>query len=195
MIADDDRKEHSPKVFTTGQVARLCNVAPRTVSKWFDTGQLRGYRIPGSRDRRIPMDQLVRFMKAHSIPLNGLDPGPGRILLVDADRERRGLIHRELERSGFTVESAGSAFEAGMLVERFKPHVVVLDMDSPSLSSVDLAAAIRCEPKLTGTRLVALETPENGSPSAAIPRGGFDGRLARPFSIPDLCDLLREVCR
>ena len=38
------------EVFTTGEVARICNVAPRTVSKWFDTGQLRGYRIPGSKD-------------------------------------------------------------------------------------------------------------------------------------------------
>src|SRR5947207_1217774 len=42
------------KVFTTGQVAKICKVAPRTVSKWFDSGRLRGYRIPGSQDRRIP---------------------------------------------------------------------------------------------------------------------------------------------
>ena len=39
------------KVFTTGQVAKICKVAPRTVSKWFDSGRLRGYRIPGSQDR------------------------------------------------------------------------------------------------------------------------------------------------
>ena len=42
------------KVFTTGQVAKICKVAPRTVSKWFDSGRLKGYRIPGSQDRRIP---------------------------------------------------------------------------------------------------------------------------------------------
>src|SRR5205823_90621 len=41
-------------IFTTGQVAKICKVAPRTVSKWFDSGRLRGYRIPGSQDRRIP---------------------------------------------------------------------------------------------------------------------------------------------
>ena len=35
------------KVFTTGQVAKICKVAPRTVSKWFDSGRLKGYRIPG----------------------------------------------------------------------------------------------------------------------------------------------------
>lgn len=63
-------------VLTTGEVAKICNVAPRTVSKWFDSGQLRGYRIPGSKDRRIPVSQLVRFMRAHGIPLNGLDGEP-----------------------------------------------------------------------------------------------------------------------
>ena len=45
-------------VLTTGEVAKICNVAPRTVSKWFDSGALHGYRIPGSKDRRIPLNQL-----------------------------------------------------------------------------------------------------------------------------------------
>ena len=52
-------------VMTTGEVAKICNVASRTVSKWFDSGQLRGYRIPGSKDRRIPVANLIKFMKAN----------------------------------------------------------------------------------------------------------------------------------
>ena len=55
-------------VFTTGEVAEVCNVAARTVSKWFDRKLLKGYRIPGSKDRRIPIGELVRFMKAYEIP-------------------------------------------------------------------------------------------------------------------------------
>jgi excisionase family DNA binding protein len=57
-------------VFTTGQVAQICNVASRTANKWFDKGLLKGYRIPGSRDRRVPSKELKRFMKAHNIPLD-----------------------------------------------------------------------------------------------------------------------------
>ena len=45
-------------VLTTGEVAKICNVAPRTVSKWFDSGALTGYRIPGSKDRRIPLNDV-----------------------------------------------------------------------------------------------------------------------------------------
>ncbi len=137
------KSEPVPKVLTTGQVARLCNVAPRTVSKWFDMGQLRGYRIPGSRDRRIPLDQLLRFMKAHSMPLNGLDAGPRRVMLVKLDVEMAQIIRQRLEQSGFQVQVAQSAFEAGLMAERLHPHVLVLDRSADEDGAASIAAAVR----------------------------------------------------
>ena len=58
------------KVLTTGQVAEICNVACRTVQKWFDSGLLAGYRIPGSRDRRITITEMRRFIREHNIPVS-----------------------------------------------------------------------------------------------------------------------------
>ena len=55
------------KVFTTGQVAEICKVAPRTVAKWFDSGRLKGYRIPGTQDRRIPREYLFKFLREHGM--------------------------------------------------------------------------------------------------------------------------------
>jgi len=57
------------KILTTGDVAEICNVASRTVHKWFDSGLLAGYRIPGSRDRRITIGELKRFMQEHNMPM------------------------------------------------------------------------------------------------------------------------------
>ena len=75
------------KVFTTGQVAKICKVAPRTVSKWFDSGRLRGYRIPGSQDRRIPREHLIKFLKEHGMPLGELEEeGLHKILIIGADK-------------------------------------------------------------------------------------------------------------
>src|SRR5262249_61456765 len=45
---------------------------PATVRKWFDSGRLRGYRIPGGQDRRIPRENLIRFLREHSMSLGGL---------------------------------------------------------------------------------------------------------------------------
>lgn len=64
-------KEHSIikniRYYTTGEVAKYCNMAPRTVSTWFDQGLLDGYRIPGSQDRRILPDSLVKLLKENGM--------------------------------------------------------------------------------------------------------------------------------
>src|SRR5260370_41838363 len=75
------------KVFTTGQVAKICKVAPRTVSKGFDSGRLVGYRIPGSQDRRIPREHLIRFLKEHQMPLGELEEEAySKELIIGTDR-------------------------------------------------------------------------------------------------------------
>ena len=97
-------------IFTTGQVAKICKVAPRTVSKWFDSGRLRGYRIPGSQDRRIPRDHLIRFLKEHGMPLGELeDKAMGKILLVGADNVVRSNLGELMGIDEFKIESAASA--------------------------------------------------------------------------------------
>jgi excisionase family DNA binding protein len=51
------------RIFTTGQVAKLVGVRPASVNKWFDRGVLKGYRIPGSQERRVPREQLDAFVR------------------------------------------------------------------------------------------------------------------------------------
>ncbi len=55
-------------------IATIGSVAPRTVSKWFDTGRLKGSRIPRGAVRRIPTEVLREFMKSHGMPLGDLEP-------------------------------------------------------------------------------------------------------------------------
>ena len=144
-------------VLTTGEVAKICNVAPRTVSKWFDSGQLRGYRIPGSKDRRIPIDQLMRFMRAHGIPLNGLDTGRRRILILDRDAAICDALRRALqEDAAYEVATAGSAIEAGALAQTFKPHVMVVDVGLPDIEASIVVRFFRASPDLQDTKLVAM---------------------------------------
>ena len=111
------------KVFTTGQVAKICKVAPRTVSKWFDSGRLRGYRIPGSQDRRIPREHLLRFLKEHGMPLGDLEAEVyNKILVVGADAPLQAVLRDHLRESDdFRIETAASGFEAGIRAESFHP--------------------------------------------------------------------------
>src|SRR5262245_37586211 len=103
-------------VLTTGEVARICKVAPRTVTKWFDSGQLHGYRIPGSKDRRIPVNQLVRFMRQNNMPLEGmLNFTKTRILIVDDDTDIVDMLRDLLsQQTTYDVQIARNGFEAGV---------------------------------------------------------------------------------
>lgn len=56
------------ETFTTGEVAKLLHVAPRTCTKWIDSGALQGWRIPGSKQRRVHASAIVRFAREHGMP-------------------------------------------------------------------------------------------------------------------------------
>ena len=65
-------KSRGGEIFTTGEVALMFSVAPKTVSKWFDSGQLKGYRMPGGvgpGDRRITREALLRFCEKFGVPV------------------------------------------------------------------------------------------------------------------------------
>lgn len=172
------------EVLTTGEVAKICNVAPRTVSKWFDTGSLKGYRIPGSKDRRIPVGELVRFMKSHGIPLDGLSSGRTRVLVVDADRDVTDTLARVLaEQTNYEVHCANTAFEAGLECERFKPHVLLLDLHLNDGDSRKVADAVRTSSNLQMTRIVAMSGKLTDGQAHALRTQGFDDFLKKPFQV------------
>ena len=54
-------------VYSIHEVAKICKVSPRTAITWFDKGLLRGYRIHGSQERRIPTERLITFMQEQGI--------------------------------------------------------------------------------------------------------------------------------
>lgn len=181
-------------VLTTGEVAKVCNVAPRTVSKWFDSGALRGYRIPGSKDRRIPVTELVKFMKAHGIPLDALHSGRTRVLIVDADPDITDLLEKSLaEQTNYEVRSARSGFEAGMLCERFKPHVVLLDIHLGEGDARNVAELIRTSDSLQMTRVIAMSGKLTDGQAQALRSAGYDGFLKKPFPLRQVVEAIEAA--
>jgi excisionase family DNA binding protein len=181
-------------VLTTGEVARICSVAPRTVSKWFDSGQLCGYRIPGSKDRRIPLEQLVRFMRMHGMPLDALDEGAKRVLLVDGDREFGEKLGQALrESAGFKVQVAENSFEAGAIAVQLKPNVIVVDADLPGLTPKTLSRFVKTISELQETSLIGMARELSGARREALRQDGFDSSISKPFDIGALVECIDGV--
>ncbi|MBN1345683.1 MAG: response regulator [Phycisphaerae bacterium] len=181
-------------VLTTGQVAKICNVAPRTVSKWFDTGQLRGYRIPGSKDRRIPVQHLVRFMRAHGIPLGQLDSGQTRVLLIDDDPELLGLLGEALKRTErYGVRTAGGSFEAGAIAQEFRPHVILVDVTLPDVDAGRISRFLLGHGELQATKLIGTSGALTDGEIETLRQEGFDSCLRKPFDIHQVISAIEQA--
>jgi excisionase family DNA binding protein len=181
-------------VLTTGEVAKVCNVAPRTVSKWFDSGQLKGYRIPGSKDRRIPVAQLVKFMKAHGIPLDGLSTGQIRVLIVDGDDDVVATLNRLMgEQTEYEVKTACDAFEAGVLCGQFKPHVMLLDLHISGGDAQSVADLVRGNDDLQLTKIIAMSGKLTDGQASQLRRQGFDGFMKKPFQFRQVIDAIEQA--
>ena len=123
------------KLFTTGEVSRICNVSQQTIIRCFDSGKLEGFRIPGSKFRRVPYESLVKFMKENGIPLDNLETGKKRVLIVDDDAEIVDLLVDLLKRDGrFEVRTASTGYEAGILTHQFNPELILLDYMRPEIN-------------------------------------------------------------
>lgn len=181
-------------VLTTGEVAKICNVAPRTVSKWFDSGSLKGYRIPGSKDRRIPVAQLVRFMKEHGIPFDGIAGGKTRVLIVDSEREILETLEKVLsQQTNYEVRTARTGFEAGMEAERFKPHVMLMDLHLGDSDPKEVARLVRADDDLQMTRIIAMSGRMTEGQLQGLRGSGFDGYLKKPFQVRQVVEAIESA--
>jgi len=171
-------------VFTTGEVARICQVAPRTVSKWFDSGKLKGYRVPGSRDRRITVTELVRFLRAFGMPLTGLDLGDTRVLIVDPERRLGPTLETALNRQEFyAAKTVESAFAAGLEAAEFAPHLILVVPATPELRRAEFPRSAKESLRPAGFKLLAIASDQETA--SELRRAGFDDCLVRPFDIDD----------
>jgi excisionase family DNA binding protein len=182
-------------VLTTGEVARICKVAPRTVTKWFDSGQLRGYKIPGSKDRRIPISQLIRFMRQNNMPLEGMmNFTKTRILIVDDEAEIVEMLRDLLsQQTTYDVQVARTGFEAGVAAEKIKPHVILLDIHLGDINGKEVCKAIRMNPDLQMTKVVAISGNLSDEEGKALMTQGFESYLKKPFTIQQVIQAIEDA--
>src|SRR5436190_1273936 len=142
-------------VFTTGEAAKICKVSQQTIIRCFDNGALKGFRVPGSRFRRIPRDQLFSFMRENGIPTDALESGKRKLLIVDDDVDLVELLSDVFARDGrFDIKTANNGFEAGMLVKEFRPDLVILDIMLPDINGKEVCQRVRMDPTLEMVKII-----------------------------------------
>lgn len=181
-------------LYTTGEAAQICNVSQQTVIRCFDSGRLDGFRVPGSRFRRIPRDSLIKFMKDNGIPLKTFDSGKKKILVVDDDAEIVELMVDVLVRDGrFDVKTASSGYDGGIMTQQFRPDLIILDYMLPDVNGNIVCQTIRRNPDFNDMRIIIVSGLINESEIQDLLDAGAETFIKKPFSISELVDQIVTV--
>lgn len=179
-------------VFTTGEAAKICKVSQQTIIRCFDSGQLKGFRVPGSRFRRIPRDALYRFMKDNSIPTDALESGKKRILIVDDDPAIVDLIRDVLLGDGrFETRDVNNGFQAGMLAKEYHPDLMILDVMLPDINGKSVCELVRRDSTMSDIRIICISGLVEEDKISELKEAGADDFLNKPL---DVDELIRRVC-
>lgn len=181
-------------LYTTGEAAEICKVSQQTIIRCFDTGRLEGFRVPGSKFRRIPRESLIRFMKENNIPLDKLESGKKKVLIVDDDAEIVELIVDVLAREGrFETKTASSGYEAGISTEQFRPDLMLLDYMLPDVNGNIVCQTIRRNPEFEGIKIIIISGVVKQDEIDQLLKSGAEGFMRKPFNINELVEKITSI--
>jgi excisionase family DNA binding protein len=180
-------------VFTTGEAAKICKVSQQTIIRCFDSGQLKGFRVPGSRFRRIPRNELYSFMRDNGIPTDALESGKRKLLIVDDDQELVELIVDVLEKDGrFETRSVNNGFDAGMMVKEYHPDLIVLDVMLPDINGKEVCQRVRTDRTMDDVRIICISGMIEHEKIDELRASGANEFLQKPFETDTL---LERICQ
>jgi excisionase family DNA binding protein len=180
-------------VFTTGEAAKICKVSQQTIIRCFDSGQLKGFRVPGSRFRRIPRDVLYKFMKDNGIPTDALESGKRKMLIVDDDRDLVELLRDALEADGrFDIRTVNNGFDAGMMVKEYHPDAIILDVMLPDINGKEVCQRVRSDSTLDDVKIICISGMVEADKIQELRDAGANDFIQKPFEVDTL---IQRVCR
>ena len=155
-------------VLTSGDVARICNVASRTAQKWIDNGSLKGYRVPGSKDRRVTKASLIEFMQANNMPIH--ISSKRNVILFGFPKDSAAIVKKLAEEDfGINIHIVNDIFTAGFLMGEKHPNLVLVDgsdleivmpmLKAMDFSTAEVVVAIDDPVRLCGLNVSVLNTP------------------------------------
>jgi len=181
-------------LLTTGEAAQICGVSQQTIIRCFDAGRLEGFRIPGSKFRRIPRHSLIKFMKDNNIPLTNLDSGKKKVLVVDDDAEIIELIVDVLSRDGrFDFETASSGYDAGILTEQFRPDLILLDYMLPDVNGNIVCQTIRKNPEFENIKIIIVSGVVKRDEIELLLKSGAEHFIQKPFDVVELVGSIAKL--
>lgn len=184
-----------PTYYTTYQVAKFLGVSLPTVVNWVNSGLLVAHRTPGGH-RRIAKNDVIAFARENSYPLSrefveNLG-GRRKILVVDDEADFSDMVRDYLTlKGGLEVEVAESGFQAGYIVARFRPDLILMDILMPDMDGFQVLRMLRDDSETRHIPVIACTAYRDPAMDVKIRDERFDGFVEKPLKLDALLIMVR----
>lgn len=125
-------------------------------------------------------------------PAAGLKARP-TVLIADDEPAMRMLLHATIESDAYQVVEARDGNEAWSMIKQHKPALVLLDVQMPGRTGLEILGSIKSDPSLKSTRVILLTAKALASDVKAGTDAGADIYLTKPFSPLELLARVEEA--
>ena len=122
-----------------------------------------------------------------------LDRGP--VLIVDDERDLRALVDFNLRQAGYATAQASTGAEALARARSLRPRVIVLDLNLPDVSGMDVCRLLRADPATRDLPILMLTARGAEADRVQGLELGADDYLSKPFSVRELVLRVESVAR
>ena len=176
-------------ILTVFQASKYCNVSPKTIINWIEAGHIEAYKTVGGH-RRIKKSDMESFMRKQGIPIpeQEIISERKKILIVDDDPIIVETLVQGLEEEGYDYEiiSASDGFEAGLQVNHFKPHLLILDIMMPDIKGFEVCKKIKTNEETKDTKIIVLSAYLDDEKFKKMKEDGADICFSKPLPLPQL---------
>jgi CheY-like chemotaxis protein len=115
------------------------------------------------------------------------------VLIADDEPSLRLLVSATIASDEYDVVEAMDGDEAWRLIRQHHPSVVLLDVQMPGMTGLDVTRAIRKEPDLARTQVILLTSKAQQTDVQAGLAAGADRYLTKPFSPLELLRVVEQA--
>lgn len=154
------------KSFSSGDIATICDVTPRTVIRWISAGRLNAFKLPGRGNNRVTLEDLIAFLEANRIPvpLSLLESADQHCIILSKDKHLVRHVTRLTRNANFISRTITNEIEAGIAIAQYTPSLIILDDDMLSQSALQVTDLLRVAVGCSATIILFHEADEKVHP-------------------------------
>ena len=181
-------EQFGERTFTTFEVARLCGVFHTTVINWVNKSKLKARVTPGGH-RRIPLSELVPFMKKYDMPVpDDIEDVHRQVLVLDDEPMMTRLIEKGFtrHRDRFSIQVSNNPVDALVLVGKKLPDMLIMDLMMPVMDGFQVCQILKSSPATKDMKIIAISGRKLTAAQHDFLSTNVDEFIQKPFEMSDL---------